>query len=147
MLAALGYILRHGLRLMSLRSLGLASALRRCTHARVRAVQCTVLAGVSAALSLIAGVGALLLWVDPNLRPALLAGVAALLGLIGIALLYHARTLKRSTERVFSDSALALLADFAVLRRMMRTGRACACARRETGSASAGARAEADRRE
>jgi hypothetical protein len=108
-------------------------------------VQCTVLAGVSAALSLIAGVGALLLWVDPNLRPALLAGVAALLGLIGIALLYHARTLKRSTERVFSDSALALLADFAVLRRMMRTGRACA--RRETGSASAGARPEADRRE
>ena len=145
MLAALGYILRHGLRLMSLRSLGLASALRRCTHARVRAVQCMVLAGVSAALSLIAGVGALLLWIDPHLRPALLAGVAALLALIGIALLFHARTLKRSTEQVLSESALALLADLSILRRLMRAGSACAQSARS--NPSPGARTEAKRRE
>lgn len=142
MLAALARMLRGGLGLMSLRSLGLVSTLRRCARARVRAMQYTVLAGVSATLSLLAGLGALLLWIDPGLRPMLLAAVAVLLALVGIGLLHHARSLRQSTERLFSESALAVLTDLSILRRMMRSGRACA--QGASAQTSAGARAEAD---
>ncbi len=115
MLSTLGRLLKFGLLLGSLRSLSSAAELQRAARTRVRATQCAAWALLSGILALLAGFGALLLWISPALRPLLLAGVAAALALAGFALHNRARTLRREATIILGASTRNIRHDLSVV--------------------------------
>lgn len=118
MLAALSRLLKDGLCLMSLRSLGLIAAMQRYSGAQIRAAQYTALAALSGVLALLIGVGAIVLSVSPDLRPLLLGGLAGLLGLGAVVLRHRARSLRRNPAPPLIASLQSIRNDLAIIRTM-----------------------------
>jgi len=118
MLALLSRLLRSGLYLMSLRSLGLVAELQHCSRMHIRAARYTALAALSGTLAFLAGFGAILLSVSPNVRPLLLAATALFLALSGALLLRQARALKRNTGSLLITSLQSIQGDLATIRKM-----------------------------
>jgi hypothetical protein len=118
MLAVLGRLLKNGLCLMSLRSLGLAADLRRCTRMQIKAARYTAMGTLSGVLAILAGFGAILLWVSPSLRPALLACASFLLALGAVLSLYRGRALRRSNSRLLLTALQSIQTDLLIIRKM-----------------------------